>query len=150
MKHSSSDYGVFTWTYTGDDTIKPTNSVQHHAILCLATDDILMWTDNTSCFHRLRLALDSVLEYTFQDGPVLKFLNIRIVQSNHGISLDQTQHIVSNILDDYWNNHDTSKIPWQSAPFPTNNTFETTLFHSLPLTIDQHKHCQKYTLKTLE
>ena len=32
------------------------------------------------------------------DGPVLKYLNVRIVQTELGISIDQTEHIIDKVL----------------------------------------------------
>ena len=80
MIRSTSDHGVFTWNYTGDYTLVPKSSVNYHAILCLTTDDILIYTDNIICYQRIRLAFDPIFDYSFQDNQVLKFLNIRIIQ----------------------------------------------------------------------
>ena len=41
---------------------------------------------------------DTIFEYTFQEGPKLKLLNININQSKHGIGIDQTDHIMKNII----------------------------------------------------
>ena len=80
------------------------------------------------------IAFDPIFKYSTQDGNIIKFLNLRIIRSIHGISLDQTQHIIMNILNSYWKNKNTENVPWQSAPFPTDPKFEHALFLSLPLT----------------
>ena len=38
--------------------------------------------------------MDTLFEYTFQEGSNLKILNINIIQSKHGIIIDQTDHIM--------------------------------------------------------
>ena len=40
---------------------------------------------------------DTIFDYTFQEVPKLKLLNIIIIQIKYGISIDQTDHI-KNIL----------------------------------------------------
>ena len=37
-------------------------------------------------------------DYSFQEWPKLKLLNINIVQSVHGIIIDLTDHIIKNII----------------------------------------------------
>lgn len=139
MIRSTCDHGIFTWNYKGDDTLATNQTINHKAIICLATDDILIFTNNIICYQRIRMSFDPLFDYSYQQGPLLKFLNMRIIQSNHGISIDQTNHIQKNILQDYWKNQDTTSIKWQSAPFPTESSFEEALFHALPLTPSQHK-----------
>lgn len=52
LQRSSSDHGVFSWIYTGDDTLAPKNSCRYKGIICLATDDILLIAENKILFSR--------------------------------------------------------------------------------------------------
>ena len=140
---SSSDHGIFTWKYTGDhnDFFCKNNSVSYNAIICLATDDIILFTDNIICFQRLQIEFNPIFEYSIQNHSVLTFLNIHIIQSNYGIIIDQTKHIISNIINPYWKDKNTSSIPWESYPFHTESSFETELFNYL-LISDKDKKSQ--------
>ena len=63
------------------------------AILAVSTDDILCATSNSDIFWLIHSVLKETFEITMQEGPVLSYLNLRIIQSELGISLDQTEHI---------------------------------------------------------
>ena len=54
------------------------------------------------CFERLTQESDTIFEYTFQEGSKLKLLNINIIQGKYGINIDQTYHIMKNIIQEYW------------------------------------------------
>ena len=41
---------------------------------------------------------ETLFEYTFQERQKLKILNINIIQIEYGISIDQTYHIIKNII----------------------------------------------------
>ena len=47
--------------------------------------------------------------------------------------MDQTNHIEQKILVEYFGKIEPSSVPFQSSPFPTNNSFEIELFQALPL-----------------
>ena len=79
------------------------------------------------------MEFDSCFKFTTQDGPIIRFLNFRTIQSHHVISIDQTEHTLQNILDDYWIDKDNSKLSWLSSPFPTISSFEIKLFDEIPL-----------------
>jgi hypothetical protein len=118
----SCDHGVFTW-----------NLPTENCSLALATDDILFLSKTRSPFLRLKQELEKLFDLTICEGSTLKFLNLRIVQSPHGISFDQSQHINNTILSEYFKDIPTSTIPKQVFPFPINATFERTLYESPPL-----------------
>ena len=53
----------------------------------------------------------------FKRGIELQFLNFRIIQWEHGISIiDQTNHTLQSILNDYFDKNE--KIKYESRPFP--------------------------------
>ena len=59
---------------------------------------ILMETQNIIFFDRLTKEFDTLFDYTFQEGPKLKLLNVTIIKSEHVIIIDQTYHIIKNIV----------------------------------------------------
>ena len=116
--------GMYIWKH--DDTL---------SYIYLTTDDIILDTTQEQQYHHLCKALHSYFDYTTQQGMQLKFLNLRIIQSQAGISIDQTAHIEQNILRPYWKQHYGNKIiKFYSEPFPTNPKFEYTLYQEFPLT----------------
>ena len=56
-----------------------------------------------------------------------------MIQSTHGISIDQTDHITKNIIQEYWGTKAKNKIKFQQSPLPTDTPFEQTLFMDTPL-----------------
>ena len=60
-----------------------------------------MATENMICFERLTKEFDTLFDYTFQEVSKLKLLNIKTIQSKYGISIDQTYHIMKNIIQEY-------------------------------------------------
>ena len=62
----------------------------------------------------------------------MNFLNYCIIQSSHGISIDQTDHICKNVLNTYFPDK-TKQIQLQTIPFTLDSRFQTVIFHVLPL-----------------
>lgn len=122
--HSSTDHGIFTWSFNNMELCN----------LALATDDILFISKTRTPFLFLRQALEKLFDLTVTEGSILKFLNLRIVQSPAGISFDQTQHIRSVLLAEYFANTDPKSIKSQPYPFPLDASFERRLFEAAPLT----------------
>lgn len=136
---SSSDHDIYTWNYIGDNTICPVNSCSYKEIFCVTKDDLLLLTNNRITLQHLCLCFDSIFKYTFQENSITRFLNFRIIQSSHGISIDQTEHTIKNVINDYWDNKNTAQLPWISSPFPMSKDFELNLFNAIPLLEDDHK-----------
>ncbi len=124
MVRSSTDHGVFIWSFNGLE----------QCYLALATDDILFISKTRAPFLFLRQELEKLFDLTVTEGSVLKFLNLRIVQSPAGISFDQTQHIRSILLGEYFANVDPRSIKMHPYPFPLEASFERRLFEAIPLT----------------
>ena len=112
--------GLFSWRKDG-----------HQALLCLATDDILFASTSPTLWDTLLITFHQYFEYTTQTGDELAFLNYRIIQSKHGVSIDQTNHIQQTILSIYFK--DKQNVPFQSSPFPKDPKFEMDLFKALPM-----------------
>lgn len=124
------EYSV--WTYN-----------KFKSLIALATDDNLVATQHQSCVDKIRATIDDMFDYTYNTGTQLKFLNLNIIQSSFGISIDQTQHIQKNVIDEYWKDKVVKNIKFQSAPFPTDPKFERTLFEAIPLVGDKLKQVEK-------
>ena len=56
--------------------------------------------------------------YTPQEGPKLNLLNINLIQSKYGISIDQIDHITKNIIQEYWVTNKKDNVKFQQSPFP--------------------------------
>ena len=60
-----------------------------------------METHNIICFERMTKEFDTIFDYTLPKGPKLKLLNTTIIQSEHGIRIDQTNDTTNNIIQEY-------------------------------------------------
>jgi hypothetical protein len=123
MVRSSSDHGVFVWKINNETTY-----------LGLATDDILVCSESRAPFLLLKQELELLFDLTCSEGSIIKFLNLRIIQSPTGISFDQTAHINNIILAEYFKNIPPSSIKFQPCPFLLESSFERRLYESAPLT----------------
>ena len=65
MIQSNSNHGVFVWDYQGQQ-----------AYLSLATDDVLVGSQDHTPFLYLKAELEKMFDLTFQEGNILKFLNL--------------------------------------------------------------------------
>jgi hypothetical protein len=118
--HSSvADHAVFIWKEPASEMFP-----------AVATDYCLCLVDDRYQFIHLKKGLEELFEFTFQEGDTLQFLNLRIIQSPHGISIDQIYHIVETLLGTYLQDHGISKMLPITSPFPTDSASETTLCES--------------------
>ena len=69
-----------------------------------------MATENKICFEILVQEFDTLFDYTLQEGSKLKLLDINIVQGKYGISIDQTDHIMKNFIQEYWGGKQEMKL----------------------------------------
>jgi hypothetical protein len=123
MTRCSCDHGVFIWNL-------PTQTCYSS----LETDDLLFLSKTCEPFLQLKQALEQLFDLTICEGNILKFLNLRIVQSPAGVSFDQTQHIQRTILSEYLKDIPSQSIHRQLFPFPIDSGFEKRLYESPPLT----------------
>lgn len=75
---------------------------------------------------------DDFFSYKVKEGTEVSSLNFRVIQTEYGISFDQTNHIIKSILEIYFDNGDTVK--YESSPFPLDSKFEYELFVALTMT----------------
>ena len=62
--------------------------------MCSETDEFLMATNSPALYDLVRCTIEKAFNITLQDGLRFSYLNFHIVQSEHGISIDQTDHIL--------------------------------------------------------
>eukprot|EP00957_Ditylum_brightwellii_P082201 6250448-Ditylum_brightwellii.AAC.1 len=116
---STYDIAIPSWTYK-----------KHTALLAISIDDILMDTSHRSLYDSIKQYFDGRFNYTTSEGNIICYINIRIIVSPYGINWDITDHIIKNVLQDYWG---STKAPYQQSPFPFKNIFEFELFIAPPL-----------------
>ena len=98
--------------------------------VCTSTDDFLSAFSRPSTFLAVRDHISKYVNVTSQQGYTLNYLNLRIIQSRYGISIDQTEHIKENILDLWFPNGEYVKTVY--TPFRTDGQFERDLSECLP------------------
>ena len=103
---SSSDHYIFTWNYH-----------TYNYILAVKTHTILMATHHSIRFERLTQDFDNVLDYTFQECAKLKLFNITIIYIKYIIIIDQTHHIIKNIIQEYLATTTKRKSNFRNHPF---------------------------------
>ncbi len=111
--------------------------------MCTSTDDFLCSTSS----RYLRLCFEAHVKQfdyiTIQTGSVLKYLNICVVQSEYGISFEQTHHIKTTIIDKWLPPSSAECIKGVDTPFWTDPQYEHALAEQLPATSDELKRLEK-------
>ena len=120
MVPATANKGLFFWEH--DDK---------YTYVALCTDDILMASSHVDLFHLLCSTFDQYFGYTTTTGHILRFLNYRIIQSVHGVSVDQYTHIRITMLNPFFES--TTTAPFHSSPFPLSPAFEMELYSATPL-----------------
>ena len=105
-----------------------------HAYIALSTDDNLCSFSSYNQFVHFHNYIKKYFECTVKTGAVIYYLNMRITQSELGISIDQTDSILS-FLTSYFGKQD--KIKTSTIPYSTDSTFEKNLASSIPATPEE-------------
>lgn len=109
-------------------------------LLGIQTDDILLVTNSNELKEEVMNTLLSAFKVTIQEGAILNYLNFRIIQSEHGVSIDQTDHIL-----DLVNSYipvDTKTSP-VDTPLRTDRQFQSEVSTSLPASPSDLKALEK-------
>ena len=105
---------------------KHDSSHQLEAMLSITVDDLLLSYKNEQTQQQFYKHLSAAFDMTTPpDISKFKFLSLTIYQSAHGTSIDQTTHINTKILDQWFNNGHTPKTV--NTPYPTDKDFELDL-----------------------
>ena len=106
-----------------------------------STDDFLCAYSDVKLFHDLRNFMTRYVDVTTQEGPIIKYLNLRIVQSDYGVSFDQTEHIRDSVLIK-WLPQAGDYVKGYHTPWRTDREAERVLSETLP--------AEPHELKALE
>ena len=114
-------------------------------ILNTSTDDFLCAYSNQTIFDTLCTHLKRFFDITTEQGTLLKYLNLRIIQSPFGISVDQSQHIEHTIINKYFPPEKVAESGLKAVhtPFNTCNKYEIDLLEQLPATGEHLKALEK-------
>jgi hypothetical protein len=125
MKRSTVDHGY---------SIKQFNDGDFMYVL-LATDDCFVAFLTYKHFEDFNIYLKSNFIFTIQTGKILKFLRMRIIQTNHGTSIDQAEYTYD-LLTTYFGK-DVDRVKSVITPMRPENDLEQAFFNALPLTQDE-------------
>ena len=98
----------------------------------VATDDNLCAFPSYRHFDDFVKFLEQYFVLSVQTGSVLEFLNMRIVQSSHGISLDQGTYVY-NLVHNYFKAPDLERIKTVTTPLRYDSKYNQELYESTPL-----------------
>ena len=124
-------YGMIRSTVDHGYLVKKVND-EEYIYISIATDDLLVSYLLQKTFDDLVTYLEQYFELTVQNGNVLKFFGIRIIQSDIGISLDQGECVYDML--EYYFGRDVDKVKTISSPMRYDSSFEKELFEAIPLT----------------
>ena len=96
-----------------------------------STDDFLCAYSRVEIFYELRDFVRKFVDVTTQEDPILKYLNLHIVQSPYGISFDQTEHIRDTILDP-WLKNSTERVNGFHTPWPIDQMAKQEITEAMP------------------
>ena len=123
MIRSTVDHGLF---------VKKVTDI-HHLYIALATDDLLCGFHNYNVLEDLAAYLRKYFVIVIQTGGVLKFLGLRIIQTEKAISIDQS-HYIFEMLEEYFGTDPEQIIKTAAIPMRSDAELEKELFESPPLT----------------
>ena len=129
LKKNATDNAVWVST-KGNDTI----------ILISETDDFMLLVSRKQLYLDIKARIEKSYDITMQEGPVIKYLNLQIIQSDAGISLDQTQHILKMLEPHYPQQSSFTKT---DIPFRTDREYEQELMNAIPASPSELKLLEK-------
>ena len=106
-------------------------------IVVTSTDDFLCAYSHEDLFSTFKKHMERFVPVTVQQGNVLKYLNIRIVQTDQGISIDQTHHIRTKILDLWFPPATVERLKSVDTPYRIDSEYEQALNEQLPATEEE-------------
>ena len=109
-------------------------------ILAIQTDDLLIATDDDDLRELVISTLQQAFQVTSQGGTLLKFLNFRIIQSVHGISVDQTPHITE-LVQKYF--PPGMHVQKTDTPLRSDRQYREEIYNSVPATASELKALEK-------
>jgi len=87
-----------------------------------------------------------VFSFNVKRGAEFLFLNLRIIQTEHGTSIDQTNHITQSVLNEYFDKDE--KVKYESSAFQLDSKFKYELYTALTMSEEELTRAKKrYTGK---
>ena len=103
-------------------------------VVVTSTDDFMCTYTTEKLFSMFKEHMEKFVPVTVQTAAVMKYLSLRIIQSDLGISIDQTHHIKTSILDKWFPPGMVERLKTADTPYPTDSKFEKDLSETLPAT----------------
>ena len=97
-------------------------------LLCLSTDNYILACKYKYIQDFFNDAVKRAFNITSQSGSIIQYLNYHIIQSNYGISLDQTEHIIHMTA----NRYPYRDVVQFNTPLSTDKDFHTKKGLSFP------------------
>ena len=129
MKKNATDNAVWV-SLRGKDIV----------ILLSETDDFMLLVSHKKLYDDIKQRIEKSYDITMQEGPILKYLNLQIIQSDAGISIDQTQHILKMLEPHYPKSSHFTKT---DIPFRTDKDFEMEMMDAIPASPTELKLLEK-------
>jgi hypothetical protein len=127
LVRSTTDHGLFVRQY--DDS--------SYLYVSLATDDTLCSFLTYRHFDDFRLFLGQYFELSVQTGHVMNFLGLRVIQTDIGISLDQSLYVYEMLETFFGKNVDVIKS--LGTPMRHDTEFEREMHDAIPLSPSELK-----------
>jgi hypothetical protein len=110
-------------------------------LLNTSTDDFMCAHSNENIYEALCTYFKQFFDITIQTGTAVKYLNNRIIQSDLGISYNQTEHIKHKIIQKHFppQKIGDSMMKEVHTPFRTDSQYEIDLAEQLPATKEELK-----------
>lgn len=106
-------------------------------VIVTSTDDFMCTYTSEGLFVLFQKHMERFVPITTQDEMVMKYLSLRVIQSDQGISIDQTHHIKTSILDKWFPEGMVERLKTADTPYPTDSQFEKELSQTLPATPEE-------------
>ena len=100
------------------------------AYISLAADDLFVSCPNHHLFDDIVKFMKGFFDLTVQHGPVLKFLGLRIIQSNDAISIDQGEYVFDMLC--HYFGREYSHVKSVKAPMRYDQDYEKELIDAFP------------------
>jgi len=129
MKKNATDNAVWV-SKRGNDII----------ILLSEIDDFMLLVSQKHLYLDIKTRIEKSYDITMQEGPVLQYLNLQIIQSDAGISIDQTKHIFKMLKPHFPIN---SAFTATDIPFRTDRAYEEEMMDAVPASPSELKLLEK-------
>ena len=121
---NSRDGGLFVWN-NSNSNLTATSKKKVNSYLLLSTDDFLQVGEDLELMKKIGTEINRVYPCKTKEGNVIKYLNLRIIQSPYAVSIDQTEEILLFVKKHYPNG-----VTRTVTPIRTDDAFEHELQNS--------------------